>query len=522
MSIEQKSSNELLERSEREGREATITRKRNLPGVSLDKVRPYFSNYLNHEITIPEIAQKTAMSVNAVKSTLKRARKAGMLPPASEEFVRIAKSKSHVGRGRLQRMILPDLLQGMSIEDVMEKYSLSKSQVKGVVRDARNKGILPRPTREEISQKIRISNLGKPSPRKGKRNSADAIIAKLSTTKGEDVSELEKTYFYALVKAREIVDIYTMPRLEKLYLQHKRSLKKGHQGKKLHLLEMFYAAMVAHDKTDRDGKPLYFSLFDVLTLYNGKHKQSMDVGRFMDDLFFLADAVGTSLGDAKSSLIDTVNQLLSYKSSKTIERKEDLFEKFFLPLFLRNGRVEEVAKITGYDYSLVRESFYYFHKKGLLLFDEDWHVHTKQQKQENSMLEDDENYCLKMARRLTFEGFLSDNLSSWRELHKAYHYSHRLLPSFIQRLILEVFLNARKQAFTMNKTLLESYIRIGEEIDREWFENSSLNNEQFFITNYLVGKTELSRRLSSQKEKNVIFSSLLSDDDISISGRRIA
>ncbi|MEM4736684.1 MAG: sigma-70 region 4 domain-containing protein [Nitrososphaeria archaeon] len=116
MSTEQKPKREIPKIYSQVKKETTVLRKRNAPGVSLDKVKPYFSYYLNHEMTISEIAEKTEMSINAVKSTIARARKVGILPPVTEESIKIAKSRAHLGRGRLQNMILPDLLQGCRLK----------------------------------------------------------------------------------------------------------------------------------------------------------------------------------------------------------------------------------------------------------------------------------------------------------------------------------------------------------------------------------------------------------------------
>ncbi len=523
MSIEQKPIREIPEVYPQGAKETIILRKRNSPGLSMEKVKPYFANYLDHEITIPEIAEKTQMSINAVKSTLARARRAGILPPVREESIKIAKSRAHLGRGRLQRMILPDLLQGISTREVMEKYNLSYSQVKGVIRDARNKGILPRPTREETTQKLRISHLGKPSPRKGKRTSADAIISKLSTTKGEDLSESEKAYLRELVKAREVVDTFNLPRLEKLYQEYGRKLKKGKQGRKLNLLEMFYASMVASGKTDRENKPLYPSMLDALILYNSKYNQQVDLSGFVDDIYFLLGTINNMLPDSDQRLISEVDQLFSLVPAETIEKKWDLLAESFLPLFLRGGKVEDIANLTGYHSALIRKAIERLDKKGLLSLKEECIETNFQGVQKDSATEDDEDYCLVMARRLISQGFLSDNLSSWEELHRLYRSYQRSLPSFVERIILEVFLMARKQAKNMNdRRLLESYISIGEEVDKEWFENSSLNEEQFFITNHLVLIPEPLQKLSTKKEKNVVFSAFLTEDEVYVSGRRIA
>lgn len=522
MSIEQKPVTEIPELCHQGIKETIVSQKRNAPGLSLERVRPYFVSYLDHKISVPEIAERTGMSKEAVKSTLARARRAGILPPVTEDSLKIAKSRAHLGRGRLQRMILPDLLQGMSAKEVMEKHNLSYSQVKGVIRNARDKGIIPRPTREETIQKLRNSHLGKPSPRKGKRTSADAIIAKLSATKGEELSELEKAYFHALVKAREIVDTASLPRLEKLYQEHGKKLEKGKQGKKFNLLEMFYASLVASGKTDTENKPLYPSLFDVLMLYDSKHNRHIDLRRVVDDVYFLLSAINNLLPDSGSDLGFEVDQLFSVGSAETLERKRDLLAESFLPLVLRGGSSDDVAKLTGCDSFLVIASIDRLHKKGLLSSIEDRGKTIYQAVQKDSDCEEDENNCLVMARRLISQGLLTNNLSSWEELHHLYRSYQRQLPSFVERIILEVFLNARKQAVNQDKNLLKLYIITGEEVDREWFENSSLNEEQFFITKNLVLMTEPLQRLLPKREKNVVFSAFLEEDNVHISGRRIA
>jgi transposase len=523
MSTEQKPKREIPEIYSHGIKETTVLQKRNAPGVSLEKVRPYFAIYLDHQITVTEIAEKTEMSINAVKSTIARARKAGILPPVTEESIKIAKSRAHLGRGRLQKMLLPDLLQGMSTKEVMEKYNLSYSQVKGVLRGARDKGILPRPTREETRQKMRTSHLGKPSPRKDKRTSADALIAKLSSTKGEDLSESEKAYFRALVKAREIVDALNLPRLENLYKEYGRELKKGKQGRKLNLLEMFYASMVANGKTDTEHKPLYISMLDVLMLYIDKYNQHIDLNTLVDDVHFLLGAMENLFPNSTSLIVSEVDQLFSLESAEALQRKmleKKVLAESFLPLFLRGGTADEVAKITGYDSDQVREALNYLHKKGLFSLKEDLIETTYQTVQTDT--ETEEYNCLIMARNLISQGLLSNSLSSWEELHKLYRSYQRSLPSFVKRIILEVFLIARKQAVKMDKSLLESYIITGETVDRKWFETSSLNEEQFFITRHLSLITENLQRLSPKKEKKVVFSTFLQEDDVYISGRRIA
>lgn len=523
MSIEQKPTTKTPKPCLQGIKETTVLQKRNAPGVSLERIRPYFASYLDHKITVSEIAEKTEMSINAVKSTIVRARKAGILPPVTQEDIRIAKSRAHLGRGRLQNMILPDLLQGMSAKEVMEKYNLSYSQVKGVLRDARDKGILPRPTREETSQKLRTSHIGKPSPRKDKRTSADALIAKLSSTKGEDLSESEKAYFRALVKAREIVDALNIPRLENLYQEYGRELKKGKQGRKLNLLEMFYASMVASGKTDTENKPLYISMLDVLMLYIDKYNQHIDLNTLVDDVHFMLGAMNNLFPNSSSLIVSQVDQLFSLESAEALQRKmleKKVLAESFIPLFLRKGTADEVAKITGYDSAQVREALNYLHKKGLLSLKEDLVDTPYQTVQRDSEVEEDN--CLIMARSLISQGLLSNSLSSWEELHKLYRSYQRPLPSFVERIILEVFLIARKQAVKMDKSLLESYIITGETVDREWFETSSLNEEQFFITRHLTLITENLQKLSPKKEKNVVFSAFLRKDDVYISGRRIA
>ncbi|MEM4736685.1 MAG: helix-turn-helix domain-containing protein [Nitrososphaeria archaeon] len=369
----------------------------------------------------------------------------------------------------------------MSIKEVMEKYNLSYSQVKGVIRNARDKGVLPRPTRGEISQKLRTSHLGKPSPRKDKRISADTLIAKLSSTKGEDLSESEKAYFRALVKAREIVDTVRVPRLEELYQQYKRKLNKGKQGKRLNLLEMIYASLVSSGLADSEHNFSYLSLMDVLTLYNSKYNQHIDLNNLVDDVHFISTALNNILPDSNLRINSDVDQFFLCGKAEIPEKYLDLLAKFFLPVLLRGGTMDDVAKISGHDYEVIEEVISHLTRRGLFSMNVNCSENASYVVQKDNATEDNQENYLRMARSLISQELLSNSLSSWEELHKLYRSYQRSLPSFVERIILEVFLIARKQAMNMDKSLLESYILTGETVDKEWFETSSFMKNSFLL-----------------------------------------
>lgn len=90
------------------------------------------------------------------------------------------------------------------------------------------------------------------------------------------------------------------------------------------------------------------------------------------------------------------------------------------------------------------------------------------------------------AKDLFGNGFIHDDLNSWRLLNHIYKEDNRYFPAdlgFGGKIILEAFLNARRLTYSGDRSLLESYHALGELIGGESFDK--LTPEHLYITKTL-------------------------------------
>ncbi len=161
-----------------------------------------------------------------------------------------------------------------------------------------------------------------------------------------------------------------------------------------------------------------------------------------------------------------------------------------LPLLLRGARVEEVIGVTGWTQRQTESLVGGLRRQGILLRptkDEERfrkkRAHLGKPKSSHGReYTAEQKKAFVLAKKFLDAGFIGKDTFFWQSLHEMYARQERKLPEdFADKLRLEVFLVARTQVEDGNKKLLNNYIRLGSEVDYDWF-GSSLIEEQRFIT----------------------------------------
>lgn len=183
------------------------------------------------------------------------------------------------------------------------------------------------------------------------------------------------------------------------------------------------------------------------------------------------------------------------RSEETIHRNSDVWNQV-MPFYLRGILNKDIARFTGLKNKQVDNALCNSKRSRVNKVESVTPEEIRERKRKSgvrgqagrfmdSAPTEDEINNVALVQKFTADGLFTDDLSSWETLKKLYAKNGRNLPeSSAEMLRLEVFVAARQQAENGDRTLLELYIRRGEEIDKSWFMNN-LREEQRFITEKL-------------------------------------
>ncbi len=169
------------------------------------------------------------------------------------------------------------------------------------------------------------------------------------------------------------------------------------------------------------------------------------------------------------------------------------------PFFLRGGTVGEISAITGLKPKQIHNAIgrrvksskvrrvdeSLFSPENIKQRESRAHINKRKRIADRPPMSETERNNIEFARRLHGNSLITEDLQHWDQLNEFYNRHGRPLPeSFYDKLRLEIFISARRQAENGDRTLVEMYITQGNEIDKNWFMNS-LREEQRFITEKL-------------------------------------
>lgn len=184
------------------------------------------------------------------------------------------------------------------------------------------------------------------------------------------------------------------------------------------------------------------------------------------------------------------------KSEEYVHRRSDVWNQV-RPFFVRRLRSKDIACFTGLDSQQVKNSIYSSKTSLVNNVEAFTPEEVKERKRKSGAgqplrlidrppITEDEKNNIELVKKFVADGLFTDDLSYWETLRKLYaKYGRNLPESSAEMLRLEIFVSARQQAENGDRTMLEAYIRRGEEIDKSWFINS-LRDEQEFITEKLM------------------------------------
>lgn len=193
---------------------------------------------------------------------------------------------------------------------------------------------------------------------------------------------------------------------------------------------------------------------------------------------------------------------------KIIEKNKEraVIRPKVLPLARRRVPVEEIVMITGFDREQVHNAVTKMKLEPDYVVPRSSRQEISEAHRKKAPYSSERLHACALVSRFLEMGILTGDLTFWQELQEFYQTSQRPLPEdFADRARLEVFLRARREAEDGNRTLLTTYIDLGEGVDKEWF-GSTLTNEQRFITDMVHNQ-----KIGGRNGEIVVFQSPFND-----------
>ena len=189
------------------------------------------------------------------------------------------------------------------------------------------------------------------------------------------------------------------------------------------------------------------------------------------------------------------------KSRESVEKRSTVWN-IVGPLYARGALVGEMVELTDLTPQQVENSIkrnkYRPEWSQIEPFDINAHDNRRKgakrfKKRRESGISEDEKRGILFARELIFAGLITDDVSNWDRLEQMYRRNGiQLRDDFAYRLILELFLAARVMADNGDRSMIERYVRMGTNFDRDWFTNQRMTDDWHFIMEQL-SKSSLAR-----------------------------
>lgn len=144
-------------------------------------------------------------------------------------------------------------------------------------------------------------------------------------------------------------------------------------------------------------------------------------------------------------------------------------------IFARGGSADDAAELTDSSWESVRQTIYKLMREGKISPST---KNISRVQKPSPSLENNGAF----AKKILDLGFLGKEPDIWEEIISFYTQQERPQPpSFADRLRLEAYYKAKKQAFGGNPKLIRQYMELGQAMDLSWF-NDHLAEEEVFLS----------------------------------------